>query len=122
MPGLGRLIEQLLRLGRRHRQRLVRDDVLALGNGRGIDRVVQVVRRGVVDDLNVGIVQQRFVAAVRLARAERLRLLLRRRLTAARDRDDVDVAETPHGVDMMRPDEARTDDSHSDPFHVRALP
>ena len=122
MPGLGRLIEQLLRLGGGHRQRLVGHDVLALGDRGGVDRVVQVVRRRVVDDLDVGIVQQRLVAPVGLARAERFRLFLRRRLAAARDRHDVDVAETPHGVDVMRSDEARPDDSHTDPFHVASPP
>ena len=92
MPGLGRLVEQLLRLGGRHRERLVGDDVLALRDRRSVDRIVQVVRRRIVDDLHVGIVEQRLVAAVRLARAERVRLLLGRRLAAARDRDDVHVA------------------------------
>ena len=114
---LGRLIEQLLRFRGGHRQRLVGDDVLAFGDRGGVDRVVQIVRCGVVDDLNVGIVEQRLVAPVGLPRAERLRLLLRRRLAAARDRDDVDVAETPHGVDVMRADEPGADDPHSDPFH-----
>ena len=95
MPGLRRLIEQLLRFRRRHRQRLVRDDVLALRDRRGVDRIVQVVRRRVVHDLDVGIVEQRLVAAVRLARAERVRLLLRRRLAAARDRHDVHIPEPP---------------------------
>ena len=65
--GLGRLVEQRLRLGRGHRQRLVRDDVLALGDRRRVHRVVQVVRRRVVDDVDVGIVEQRLVAAVGLA-------------------------------------------------------
>ena len=64
--GLRRLIEQLLRLGGRHRERLVGDDVLALRDRGGVDRVVQIIRRRVVDDLDVGIVEQRLVAAVGL--------------------------------------------------------
>ena len=64
--GLVRGVEQLLRLRGRHRQRLVGDDVLALGDRRGVDRVVQVVRRGVVHDLDIRIVEQRLVAAVGL--------------------------------------------------------
>ena len=79
--------------------------------------VVQVVRRRVVHDLDVGIVEQRLVAAVRLARAERLRLLLGRRLAAPGDRDDVDEAEPPDRIDVMRPDEAGADETHPDPFH-----
>ena len=55
--GLGRLIAQLARLGGRQRQRLVRDDVLALGDGRRVDRIVQEVRRGVVDDVDVRVLE-----------------------------------------------------------------
>ena len=53
-----------------------------------------------------------------IAGAECFRFFLRRGLTAARDRHDIDIAKTPHGVDMVRPDKARTDNAHSDPFHV----
>ena len=49
--GLDGEVAQRLRLGRGHRQRLVRDDVLALGDRRGVDRIVQRVGRAVVDDL-----------------------------------------------------------------------
>ena len=73
--GAPRLVDEPLRLGRRHGQRLVRDDVLPFRERRRRDLVVQIVRRGVVDDLHIGIVDQRLVAAVSLARAERFRLL-----------------------------------------------
>ena len=111
------LIEELLRLGRGHRQRLVRHDVLALRDRRGVDRVVQVVRRRVVDDLDVRIVQQRLVAPVGLRNAERFGLGRRRSLVAARDADDVDEPQPPDRVDVMRADEARPDNPHPDPFH-----
>ena len=78
---------------------------------------MQIVRRGVVNHLNVRIVEELLVAAVRPACAERFRFPVGGRLVAARDRDHVDVAKTPHGVDVMRADEARTDDTHPDPFH-----
>ena len=54
---------------------------------RGEDhRHVQVVRRRVVDDVDVGIGDERLVAAVRLRDAERVRLAARGRLAARRDR------------------------------------
>ena len=95
--------------------------MLAFGNRRGVDREVQVVGRRVVHDLNVGIVEQRLVAAVGLRHAERLRLLLRRRLAAARNRDDVHEPETPHGVEMMRADESGPDESHADTLQSALL-
>ena len=115
--GFRGLVEKLLPVRRRHRQRLVRDDVLALGDRRGVDRVVEVVRRRVVHDLDLGIGEQRLVAAIGPARPERLRLLVRRRLAAARDGDHVHVPETPDGIHVMRAHEPRTDNPHPYPFH-----
>ena len=60
-PGLRRLIEQRLRFRGCHGERLVGDDVLALRDGRGVHRIVQVIRRRIVDDLDVGVVEQRLV-------------------------------------------------------------
>ena len=114
---LRRLIEELLGLGRGHRQRLVGDDVLALGNRGRVDRIVQVVRRRVVDDLDGGIVEQRFVAAVALRHAQGLGLGLCGCIAAAGDRHDVDKTEPAHRVDVMRADESGADDTHPDPFH-----
>ena len=80
--------------------------------------VVQVVGRGVVDDLHVGIVDERLITAVSSARADRLGLLPARRLGAAGDRHDVDEAETPHRIDVMRADEAGSDETHSNSCHA----
>ena len=115
--GLRRLIEQLLRFGGGHRQRLVGHDVLALGDRRRVDRVVQVVRRGVVHDLDVWVVEQRLVAAVRLRHAERVRLRFRGGIAAAGDRHDIDEAQPSHRVDVMGADEAGAHNPHPDPFH-----
>ena len=60
---------------------------------------------------------QRLVAAVAAARAERLGLLPSRLVGAAGHGDDVDEAEPPDGVDMMRSDEAGADEPHPDSLH-----
>ena len=80
-------------------------------------RHVQVVRRRVVHDVDVGIGDQRLVAAVRLRHAERVGLPARRRVAARRDRDHVDEAESAHGVDVVGADEARADQAHADACH-----
>ena len=116
--GLGRGLEQLLGFRRGHRQRLVRDDVLALGDRRRIDRIVQIVGRGVVNDLDLGVVQQRFITAVRLARAERLRLGFGRGLAAAGHRHHVHEPEPPDRVHVVGSDEARSHDPHADSLHT----
>ena len=66
MPALLAASSSFLRFRRGHRQRLVGDDVLAFGDRRRVDRIVQIVGRGVVDDLDVRVVEQRLVAAVGL--------------------------------------------------------
>ena len=119
--GLRRQVDQLLRLGRRHRQRLVGDDVLALGDGGRVHGIVQVVRRRVVDDVDVRVVEQGLVAAVRLRHVQRVGLLARERLVHVGDGDDVHVAQPPHGVDMVRADEPDADDAHSESLHVLCL-
>ena len=116
--GLVRGVEQLLRLRRGHRQRLVGDDVLAFGDGRGIDRIVQVVGRGVVHDLDVRIVEQRLVAPVGLRGAERLRLGPGRCLAASRDRDNVDETQPPDRIHVMGTDKSGAHDSHADSLHT----
>jgi hypothetical protein len=113
-----RLVDQLLGFRGGHRQRLVGNHVLFLRDRGGIHGVVQVVRRRVVHDLNGRIVEQRLVAPVGLGNAKRVRLLLRRLLAAAGNRQDVHEPETPHGVHMMRADEAGADDAHPDTFHA----
>ena len=113
-----RFVHELSRLRRRHRQRLVRHHVLALSERGGRHFVVQVVGRGIVDDVHVGVVDQRLITAVSSARADRLGLLPARCLGAAGDRHDVDVAETPHRIDVMRADEAGSDETHSNSCHA----
>ena len=81
-------------------------------------RNVQVVRRGVVDDVHLRIGDERLVAAVCLRHAERFGLSLRRSVAARGNRDDVDEAEAPDRVDMMSADETGADQAHSDPGHT----
>ena len=115
--GLRRLVEELLGLGGGHRQRLVGDDVLALGDRGGVDGIVEVVGCGVVDDLYGRVVEQRFVAAVGFRHAEGIRLGLRRCVAAARDGHHVDKAQPPDCVYVMRADKTGPDNPHPDAFH-----
>ncbi len=116
-PGLGGLVDELLGFRRGHRQRLVGDDVLALGNRRRVDRVVQVVGRGVVHHVDVGVVQERVVAAVGLRHPERIRLRSGRGVAAAGNGHDVDEPQPPDRVNVVRTDKAGAHDAHPDPFH-----
>ena len=64
---------------------------------------MQVVRRRVVDDVDVGIGEQRLVAAVRLAARPSASAFRRADASLlAGDRDDVDEAEPADRVDVMR--------------------
>jgi cytochrome c oxidase cbb3-type subunit III len=78
---------------------------------------VKMVGRGVVDHLHVGVVDQRLITPVAAPRAERRGLRAAGLLTAAGDGNDVDKAQTPDGIDVMRPDEAGPDQTHPDPLH-----
>ena len=82
---------------------------------------MQVVGGGVVNHLHLRIVDERLVAAVAPPRTQRLGLLSARCVVTACDRNDVDIAQTPDRVDVMRADEAGADESHSDPIHERYL-
>ena len=106
--------EQLARLGRRHGERLLADDVLA-GGERLLDlRVMQAVRRRQVDDVDRLVPEQRFVAVV--DRRDRLRgRSLRRRADDAGDRD----AEPPQSVDVDDADEAGAHDTGPEIRDVR---
>ncbi len=115
--GAPSFLDQPLRLGGRHGQRLVRDDVLPFRQGRRRHLIVQVVWRGVVDDLDVGIVDQRLVAAVSAPCTERRRLVPARFVVAAGHRHDVDKPQPPDRVDVMRTDEAGANQPHADAFH-----
>jgi hypothetical protein len=46
-----------------------------------------------------------------------LGLCASRTIGARRYRDDIDEAETPHGIDVVRPDKSRADEAHPDPAH-----
>ena len=116
-PRLGRLIDQLLGFSRGHRQWLVGHDVLALGNRRRVHRIVQVIWRGVVYHVDVGVVQEGVVAAVGLGHAERVRFCPCRGVAAAGNRHDVDEPQPPDRIDVVRADKARADNPHPDPFH-----
>ena len=108
---------QVARVVGGHRERLVGDDVLA-PRERSLDhRNVEEVRRRVVNDVDVGVGNQLFVAAVRLRDAERVGFRSRRFLRARGDRNDVDEPEASHGVDVVDADEAGADEAHSDAFH-----
>ena len=76
-------------------------------------RHVQVVRRRVVNHVDVGIGDQRLVAAVRLRDPERVGLSPRGLLGAGRDRDDVNESQATHRVDVVHPDKARADQTHA---------
>src|SRR5204863_7788883 len=112
--GVGRQLQQPPRIVGGRRQRLVGDDVLAGANRRGDDGHVQMIRRRVVDDVDVRIGHEVFVAAVRLWDAECVRLGARRRLAAGDHRDNVDESETADRVDVMGTDEAGADEAHTD--------
>ena len=114
--GAAGLIDECPGIRSGHGERLVGDDVLASGERRGNHRVVQVIRRGVVHDLHVGIVEQRLVIPVAFRNAECLRLLMGRRVARARQRHHVDEAESSHGIDMVRPDEPGAHEAHPDSF------
>ena len=115
----GRLVQRL-RIRCRHRERLVRDDVLAVLQRGQDDRDVQVIRRRVVDDVDVGIGGQRLVAAVGLGHAERVGFSTRRRLGRSGDGDDIDEAQPADRVDVVSADEARADQAHSNARHASA--
>ena len=66
------------------------------------DRRMDVVRRRVVDDVDVRIAREVFVAGVGFENAEGIGLAARRLRGAARDGDDIYEAEPPHRIDVMR--------------------
>jgi hypothetical protein len=120
-PAALQLVDEILRRRRRRRQRLVRDHVLAFRQRFGRDRVMEVVRRRDMHHMHVGIRNERLVSSVALARAQLLGLLSSRFFRASGHRDDVDIAETPHRIDVVRANEARADDPHAYSFHQISL-
>jgi hypothetical protein len=114
---LGKL-EELRRLRGIHRERLLADDVLTCLERRLDLRVVQMVRRRQVDDVDAPLREHRLEALERLG--ERNRAALRANALGARpdDADDVDP-EPAKGVDVNDADEPRPDDRRSQLSHVR---
>src|SRR6185436_13352665 len=84
------------------------------------DRRVEVIRRRIVDDVDIWIARERFVAGIGFRYAEGIGLAARRLLGAAGDGDDIDKAEPPHRIDVMRTDKTRADEAHSDPASPHA--
>jgi hypothetical protein len=91
--------------------------VLAGGNRRRVHTRVQVVRRRVVNDLNVRIGDERVERPVRFGRAECGGLGSCLGLARSRHGDNIHEAKSPDSVHMMRTHEARAHNSHSNAFH-----
>jgi hypothetical protein len=112
-------LEQLRRLRRVQRERLLADDVLPRLERRPHLRIVQVVRRRHVDDVDALVCEHRLEGLVRVrqrdAAAQRPRPLRR----GADDAEDLD-AEPAERVDVDDADEARPDDCRAQLRHLRA--
>ena len=107
-------VQERLGIRRGHRERLFRHDVLASCDRRGRDRVVQVVGRRNVHDVNIRIVEQSLVVAVALRDAQAIRGLPRRRLIRTGKRHDVDKTQATDGIHVVRAHEACADKTHPD--------
>src|SRR5579871_5445872 len=109
-----RRADEVRRLGRRHRQRLLAHDVLP-GGERGPRRgIVERVRSRDVHDVQLGVLDQAPVVAVRPGDEERRRLALRGGLGAPRQRDNLDEAEPAERFDVRRADEPGADHADTD--------
>ena len=89
--GVGRVV-RLLGLGRVAGVRLLAEHVLAGLEGAHRPRVVHPVRQRDVDGVDVRVLEQRLVRAVRLRDPVLARVRLRLRPVTASDGDDVDLA------------------------------
>ena len=123
-PGRGGQGDQLARLRRRHRQRLLADDVLARGeDGLGL-RQMQIIGRGDMDGVDRRVVEQGLERRVGARDAERLgpgRAAFRGAAEHAADLD----ADAAQGFDVDRADEARADHGRADvgdPPHATFTP
>ena len=102
---LARRRAQLRRLLRRQRDRLFAQHVLARGRGLQRERHVQVIGQRIVDRLDLGIGEQRFVRAVGLGNAERVGGVRGAGLVARGDRPDLEQAALQHaGQHALPPD------------------
>ncbi len=116
---LRRDLDKLRRLGGRHRQRLLADDVPA--GGQDLLRLgdVEVVGRGDVDDLDRRILEDGVERRVGVTDAEGLGTLCAALRRAAEHAADLD-ADAPQLLDVDRADEAGADDGGAnvgDPAH-----
>ena len=75
--------------------------------------IVQVVRGRDMHDLYFRIGDQRLITAVAFPRSKLLRFAPSRIFTASSNGNNIDESKTPHRIDVMRPDEARSDDPHT---------
>src|SRR6185503_14168222 len=89
--------------------------------GCGDHRSMQMIRGRVVDDVDGGVGDEILESSVRLRHAERVRFRARGNITAAGDRNDVDETETADGIDVVRADETRADQAHSNSHASAAL-
>ena len=119
--GLLRREPQLVRLGRRHGQRLFRHHVLAAGDRRANHAAVQVIRRGVVHDVDLRIRDQLVDGAVDPGHAQLRGPRARAHGVAADNRDHVDKTKAAHGIDVVGSHEAGPDEPHSDTTHQALL-
>jgi hypothetical protein len=115
--GLLRRAPQLVRLGGRHGQRLFRHHVLAAGDRRANHAAVQVIRRGVVNDVDLRIRDELVDGAVDPGHAQLRCPLARAHGVAADNRDHVDKPKAAHGIDVVGSHEAGPNEPHSDPTH-----
>ena len=111
--GRGGRLDQLARLRRRHRQRLLAHDVAARREDRQGLRQVQVVRRGDVDDLDARVVEQVVERVVGARDAEDRGPCRATFRGAAEDAVDPD-ADAPERLDVDGADEPRADDGRAD--------
>ena len=105
---------ELARFLHRRREGLVGDHVLAGAQRRQGDFAVQMIGRGVVHHVHGGVGQQFAVSRIGPAGVQLARPFLRGFEAGAGDADYLDVAQTTHGIEMMRGDEAGADESHAE--------
>ena len=120
--GLARGVDKRTGVVRVQGEGLVRHDVFPVRQGRHDHRDVEVVGRGVVNNMHVGIGRESLIAAVRARDAERISLRAGRAIGARGHCNHVHESQTPHRVDVMRPDKSRPHQAHPDATHATRAP
>ncbi len=110
-------ISKGLAFRRVEREWLVGDDMLAGSKYGERDRQVQVIRRGVVNDVDVRIGDQRVIVAVGPIHFVFTCLFLGRLLRRSRYRNHIHITQPPHCVDMMCCYKTRTNQAHTNFLH-----